>query len=66
MADAHAITDRNGVKKPILNETEIREITKTPATIRGVEDKSERFAAFIRKIAATEIRRSNNARPGRP
>ena len=60
-ADTHAIIDRNGVKKPTA-----RDINKAPAKSRWIEDTPDRVAAFIKKIAATEARRSNNARPGAP
>jgi hypothetical protein len=53
----HAITARNGVKKPILNDMDIN---KAPGKNRGEEE----FAAIIRIIAATEILRSNNPSPG--
>jgi hypothetical protein len=62
-ADAQAITAKNGVKKPILRD---RAINKAHAKSRYMEDTPGRFAAFIRKVAATEILSSNNANPGPP
>ena len=62
-ANAHAITDRNGVKKPIARDIDIN---KAPARSRWMEDEPVRFTAFIKKAAATEMRRSNNASPGPP
>jgi hypothetical protein len=63
MAKAQAITDKYGVRKPIINEAEIN---KTLANSRRDEGKPQHFAALISKIAATEILRSNNAKPGAP
>ena len=62
-AAAQAITDRNGVKKPIHREMETN---KTPAKSRYLENRSKQFAALIKKIAATEMRRRTNANPGHP
>jgi hypothetical protein len=41
MADAHAITDRNGVKKPRTRDIDI-DIDKAPSRSRWMEDKPER------------------------
>jgi hypothetical protein len=60
-AYTHAITDRNSVKKPTA-----KDINKAPAKSRWIEDTPDRVATFIKKIAATEERRSNNASPGPP
>ena len=63
IAATHAITDRYGVKNPILRDIDIN---KAPTEIRGAEDTPKRLATLMRKIAATEILKSNKARPGPP
>jgi hypothetical protein len=63
MATAQAIRDKYGVRKPIVSEMNINE---APVKIKGAEDTPKRLAKLMRKIAATEILRSNNARPGPP
>ena len=62
-ADAQAITAKNGVKNPILRDSAIN---KTHVKSRYMEGTPGRFAKFIRKAAATEILRSNKAKPGPP
>jgi hypothetical protein len=61
-ADAHTRNDRIGVKKPIVRD---RNINKAP-TINRLAYAPDRFVAFIKKFAATEMRSRNNASPGRP
>jgi hypothetical protein len=57
------MTDKTGVRKPMASEMDINKI---PAIRMGEEDQVERPMASIRKVAATEIRSSSNARPGPP
>jgi hypothetical protein len=57
------ITERIGVKKPMLSEIEI---SKATTNNKGVEDIPNRFAAAIRNVAATDILRSSRAIPGAP
>ena len=63
MAAAPAITDKNGVKKPMIRAIDINKIA---AKIRGAEDTPKRLAKLMRKTAATEILKSNKANPGPP
>ena len=65
-ANTKAIVDRYGVRKPMLRD---KDISKVPGQSRLIEDAPERFAVLIaltKKIPATEIRKSSNARPGPP
>jgi len=62
-AAATATTDKNGVKKPMLRDIDV---SKMPAKIRGAEETPKRLAKLMRKTAATEILKSNKARPGPP
>src|ERR1700755_2259456 len=57
MATAQAIRDKYGVRKPIVSEMNINE---APVKTKGAEDTPKRLAKLMRKIAATEILRSNN------
>ena len=59
----HTTSDKSGVRKPIVSDTDINKI---PAKRMWEEDPPDRLTASIRKIVATEIRSSNNARPGPP
>ena len=62
-AAARVTTDKYGVKKPITRDADTNKAT---AKSSGVEVTRGRFAAFIRKVAATEILNSSNATPGPP
>jgi hypothetical protein len=62
-AAKQTITERIGVKKPMLREMEI---SKATTNNKGVEDIPNRFAAAIRNVAATDILRSSRAIPGAP
>src|SRR5258705_12398626 len=62
-AAAPAMTDKNGVKKPMLSDIDTN---KMPAKIRGAEDTPKRLTQLMSSIAATEILKSNKANPGPP
>ena len=62
-AAKQTITERIGVKKPMLSEMEISQATTNN---KGVEDIPNRFTAAIRNVAATDILRSSRAIPGAP
>lgn len=65
-ADTSATTDRYGVKKPMLSDIDTNRIAATSKWIEGTRELVAVFIALITKTAATEILRSNNARPGPP
>ena len=62
-AAKQTMTERIGVKKPILSEMEI---SKATTNSKGVEDIPKRFAAVIKNVAATDTLNSNRAIPGAP
>ena len=63
IADTAVMSDANGVRNPTARETDINRDT---ANRMWKEDPPLRFAVSIRKVAATEIRSINKAKPGPP